>query len=147
MNVKATEGSARLQDLSNGAVHQVARFYAAAEATIHGCRVDASAPRTRLTINGKVVQVLSRRKGGAWQTDRKPPIIEDAAVVIFVDFAPDTPAFYVVPAKQAQDGIEARQQQLKDRHGGERPRNPDTNHAEIKLEHVHQWCDRWDLLG
>lgn len=79
------DGPMRLQDLSTSAVHQVARFYAAAEATIHDHRATIDGPRTLIKVNGKSAQVLGRRRNGAWQVDRDPPFDENAEVVIFVD--------------------------------------------------------------
>jgi hypothetical protein len=74
-----------LRDLSTSAVHRVARFYAAPEATIHGHRAKIDGLRTLIKVNDKPPQVLGRRRNGAWQVDRNPPFDENAEVVIFVD--------------------------------------------------------------
>jgi hypothetical protein len=136
----------RLRDLSTNAVHQVARYYAAAEATIHGQRAEINTPRTLVDINGKSAQVLGKRRSGAWQIDRNPPLDERAEFVIFVDLGSAPSAFYIASAIDVGEGIQTRLTNFKERHGGQRPRNPRSFHSEIRLEHIQQWRDRWDLL-
>lgn len=141
------QSPARLMGLSTHAVHQVARFYAAAEATIHGCRAEVKGPQSLVVVNGVVAHVASRRANGAWQIHKDPPFHEDAEVVVFVDLSVTPAGFYVAPAAQMIDEARVRLREFIDRHGGERPRNPDSKHSTIKLEHVVQWRDRWDLFS
>lgn len=136
----------KLKDLNTHAVHQVARFYAAAEATINGYRAEIEGTRTFITVNHALAQVFSRRAGGAWQVDRDPPLHEQAQFVIFVDLGSEPPNYYIAPADQMRTEIAIRLQEHKDRHGGQRPRAAESNHSEIKLEHVDQWRGRWDLF-
>ncbi len=76
-----------LGGLNNHQVHDFARFHAAAAALANGCRhVEVSGPQTRLTIDGRTVQVSSRRQPGSpWQVSAAHPVVDDAAAVIFVD--------------------------------------------------------------
>lgn len=138
--------SAKLKDLNTHAVHQVARFYAAAEATINGYRARIEGPVSFIKVNNALAQVFSRRAGGAWQVDRDPPLNERAQFVIFVDLGSEPSDYYVAPADQMQTEISYRLQERRDRHGGQRPRTAESNHDEIKLEHVEQWRGRWDLF-
>jgi hypothetical protein len=139
------DGPERLQDLSSNAGHQVARFYAAAEATIHGYRAKIDGPHTLIKVNDKLAQVLGRRRNGAWQVDKDPPFDENAEVVIFVDLGCVPPGFFIAPARETSDGIRARLD--KARHGGQRPRNPAATTARSSLEHIRQWQDHWNAFS
>lgn len=135
-----------MRDLSTSAVHRVARFYAAPEATIHGHRAKIDGPRMLIKVNGKPAQVLGRRRNGVWRVDRNPPFDENAEVVIFVDLGWAPPGFYIAPARETSDAIRARLAEFKARHGGQRPRNPDSNLSEIKLKDS-KWRDHWNAFS
>lgn len=95
-----------LNNLNMHQVHQVARFHAAAAAATQGHRVEIVDPRTRLKIDGRIVQVLSRRQLAApWQSNASRPTVEDAQAVIFVDLTGDMPDFYVAPASWVQEDV------------------------------------------
>lgn len=134
----------RFSHLNTHQVHQAARFYAAAEATVHGHTTELLGPRTRLKINGKVAQLFARRQ--AWQPTGENPIKDDADFVIFVDMATSNLGFYIAPAGWARDDILRRHAEWLSRIGGTRPRNPDSQHRTIEVEHIAQWRDRWDLF-
>jgi hypothetical protein len=134
----------KLNGLSTHQVHQAARFYAAAEATIRGHRAELVGARTRLKVNENIAQVFSRRK--AWQPTGDNPIIDDANMVIFVDFATEIPEFYIAPAAWTREEITRRYENWLASVGGTRPRNPASTHRTIDVAHLVQWRDRWDLF-
>jgi hypothetical protein len=75
-----------LSQLNTHQVHDFARFHAAA-ALANGCRtVQVTGRQTRLTVDGRTVQVNSRRlPGSPWQLSASHPVVDDAVAVIFVD--------------------------------------------------------------
>jgi hypothetical protein len=136
-----------LDHLNTHQVHQVARFHAAAAAAARGHRVEVVGPRTRLSVDGRVVQVLSRRQPASpWQTSVHRPTVEDAEVVIFVDLTCETPDFYVAPASWVEEDVRTHHQAWLAAVGGARPRNPESEHAAITEERLQQWHRRWDVL-
>jgi hypothetical protein len=136
-----------LNHLNTHQVHQVARFYAAAMATIQGHRVEMVGPRTRLSVDDHIVQVLSRRQPGSpWQTKADQPTVEDAEAVIFVDLSGETPDFYVAPASWVREDVRAHHAAWLDQVGGSRPRTPESDHTAIPVERIQRWHRRWDVL-
>jgi hypothetical protein len=136
-----------LDHLNTHQVHQVARFYAAAAIATQGHRVELIGPRTRLSVNGRIVQVLSRRQPGSpWQANAHRPTVEDAEAVIFVDLTEETPEYYLAPASWVQQDIRSHHEAWLASVGGRRPRNPDSDHTAIPMQRLRQWYQRWDLL-
>lgn len=136
-----------LDRLNTHQVHQVARFYAAAALASHGHKVEIIGPRTRLSVDGQIVQVLSRRQPGSpWQASVDHPTTEDAHAVVFVDLTGDTPDFYVAPASWVADDVRSHHNAWLAQVGGTRPRNPSSDHTAIPLERIEQWRQRWDVL-
>jgi hypothetical protein len=63
-----------LSQLNNHQVHDFARFHAAAAALASGCHsVQVTGRQTRLTIDGKTVQVSSRRLPGSMAAECQSP--------------------------------------------------------------------------
>ena len=137
----------RLQDLSNNAVHQVARFYAAAEATIHGHRAKIDGPRTLIKVNDKPAQVLGRRGNGAWQVDKNPPFDENAEVVIFADLGCTPPGFYIAPAPRDKRRHPRPPRRIQGPARRATSQKPHSNHSEIKLKDIQQWQDHWNAFN
>jgi hypothetical protein len=137
-----------LNHLNTHQVPQVARFYAAAAAAARGHRVEIVGPRTRLQVDDRVVQVLSRRQSGSpWQADVEQPTVEDAEAVVFVDLTGEAPDFYVAPAAWVREDVRTHHAAWLVRVGGTRPRNPGSDHTAIPVERIQQWRHRWDVLG
>lgn len=137
-----------LDHLNSHQVHQVARFYAAAAAATHGHKVGIVGPTTRLSVDGRIVQVLSRRQQNSpWQTSVKAPAVEDAEAVIFVDLTGEAPDFYVAPAAWVRDDVTTHHQAWLVNAGGIRPRNPGSDHTTISLDRIEQWHRRWDVFA
>jgi hypothetical protein len=137
-----------LDHLNTHQVHQVARFHAAAAVAARGHRVEIVGSRTRLSVDGHVVQVQSRRQSASpWQTNSDRPTVEDAQAVIFVDLAGETPDFYVAPASWVRDDVRTHHEAWLASVGGVRPRNPDSSHTAIPEDRIRLWHQRWDVLG
>lgn len=136
-----------LNHLNTYQVHDVARFYAAAAAATQGHKVQIVGARGRLSIDDHTVHVVSRRRSkGDWQTRSHKRALHDAEVVIFVDLAGETPDFYVAPASWVREHVRAHHNAWLASVGGQRPRNPESNHAAISLDRIQQWHRRWDVL-
>lgn len=137
-----------LDHLNPHQVHQVARFYAAAAAATQGHKVAVVGPTTRLSVDDRIVQVLSRRQPNSpWQTSVKAPAVEDAEAVIFVDLTGEAPNFYIAPAAWVREDVTSHHQAWLANLGGIRPRNPDSDHTAVPLERIKQWHQRWDVLA
>lgn len=137
-----------LDHLNTHQVHQVARFYAAAMAASQGYKVAIDGPRTRLSVDGHTVQVLSRRlPNSPWQTSTNHPTVEDAEAVIFVDLTGKSPDFYVAPASWVRDDVQVHHAAWLAGVGGTRPRNPESDHTAIPVQRIQQWHRRWDVLN
>ena len=137
-----------LGHLNNNQVHQVARFHAAAAVASQGYKVEVVGSRTRLSVDGRTVQVLSRRQAGPpWQAKVSAPTVENAHAVIFVDLTGETPDFYLAPADWVDRDVRQHHDAWLASVGGERPRNPASDHTVITVERIGQWHQRWDVLN
>lgn len=135
-----------LAKLNNDQVHAVAAFTSAAEAVIQTRRpveVKPEERRYRLVVDGKLVQVFSRRSGDWQLTDATQPLVPDTDAVVFVDFSVELTQFYPVPAAWFREDVAKRYAAHLDR-VGTRPRNPDSRHHAVHTEHVAQWRGRWE---
>ena len=137
-----------LSNLNNRQVHDFARFQAAAAALVKGCaRVEVVGPQTRLLVDGRTVQVNSRRRPGSpWQFNAHRPVIDDAVAVIFVDLTGEVPDFYLAPAQWVHNDVTQHYQAWLNSKGGSRPRNPDSDHAAVEIDRIRQWHQRWDIV-
>jgi hypothetical protein len=96
------------------------------------------------------IQIKTKRSGD-WQTDirkgRADPIPDDTHFWVLVDLGSERPSFYIIPEAWMQKSIYDEHQAYLARHGGHRARNPRSTHHRITNVRVHEWRDRWDLLG
>ena len=138
----------KYQDLNNAQVHQVGIYMTAAEAVLKRCKVKvvAEGRRLRLRVNGKIVQVFTRRSGD-WQANAIQPISDDTEAVVFLDLAMDEPKFYVTPGKWLRDDVGTHYGDYLAAHGGTRRDNPDSRHHKVTTKRVSAWRNRWDVLG
>jgi hypothetical protein len=138
-----------ISSLNTHQVHEFARFHAAAAAIANGShQVKVSGPQTRLIVDRRIVQVIARRAPGSpWHVSAVSPVVPDAVAVIFVDLTGDAPDFYIAPAKWVRDDVLRRFVAWLESKGGVRPRNPDSDHHAIELDHIRQWHQRWDVLS
>ena len=135
-----------LAKLNNDQVHAVAAFTSAAEAVIQTRRpveVKPEERRYRLVVDGKLVQVFTRRSGDWQLTDATQPLVPDTDAVVFVDFSVEPTQFYPVPAAWFREDVAKRYAAHLAR-VGTRPRNPDSRHHAVHTEHVAQWRGRWE---
>ncbi|MET7400415.1 hypothetical protein ABZS66_43705 [Dactylosporangium sp. NPDC005572] len=138
----------QLGHLNTHQVHQVARFYAAAAAASQGHQVEVVGARTRLLVDGRTVQVLSRRQAGSpWQANVNAPTVDGAHAVIFVDLTGDAPDYFVAPASWVEHDVRTHHAAWLASVGGTRPRNPTSDHTAIPVERIQQWQQRWDVLA
>lgn len=105
-----------------------------------------NATRTR-TIG---VQVNTRSSGSDWQvktTDGRLPesVGDDSVYWVFVDLG--TREFWVAPGSWVQNVIQLRYTAHLERHGGQRPVTPSSDHATLPTEVLDEWKDGWDVLG
>lgn len=138
-----------LRRLGNHQVHDFARFSAAAAALANGYKdVEVVGRSTRIMVDDRIAQVNSRRAPGSpWQLDLNRIVVKDAVAAIFVDLTGDHPEFYIAPAQWVRDEVERRHKEWLDSKGGRRPRNPESTHTALELDHISQWHRRWDVLA
>ncbi|WP_410646552.1 hypothetical protein [Amycolatopsis sp. cmx-4-54] len=138
-----------LSTLNNDQVHAVAAHLAVAEAIVRTRRpaeVISEARRYRLRLDGKLAQVTARRTG-EWQvSDATRPLLDDTQVLVLVDFIPEQPEFYVIPAERFRADVERRYAAFMNR-VGTRPRNPDSKHHSVHTADVEQWRGRWAVIA
>jgi len=91
-------------------------------------------------VDRKLVQVISRRSGG-WRLPDASHLLDDTAVVVFVDFSDGPPQFYPVQADRFRQDVADRYATHPDR--GTRQHKADNRHV-VRTEHVAQWRDRWE---
>jgi len=100
------------------------------------------------------IQVKTRTTG-TWHTSTSRGALrsEDPAEMRFwvlVDIGKDPelpPGYWVVPEWWMVNHVYVEFQRGLQRHGGQRPVNPESTHFGITTKHVAEWRDRWDLLG
>jgi len=145
---EACPSAVDLRRLDNRQVHNFARYSAAAAALANGYRdVHVVGATTRLIVDDRMAQVNSRRLAGSpWQFSISRVVVDDAVAVIFVDLTGDHPDFYIAPAQWVRDEVKRRFEQWLDSKGGTRPRNPESDHATLELDHISRWHRRWDVL-
>jgi hypothetical protein len=133
----------------NRQVHDFARFSAAAAALANGYHdVHVAGPSTRLIVDDRIAQVNSRRQPGSpWQFNLNRVVVEDAVAVIFVDLTGDHPEFYIAPAQWVRDEAKRHFDEWLESKGGRRPRNPESTHCTLELDHIRHWHRRWDVLA
>lgn len=66
---------------------------------------------------------------------------------VFVDLpATGEATFYPVPSEWLAKDIGRRNEEYLREHGNGRPRNPDTKHHKIEVEHLEDWRGKWDFI-
>jgi hypothetical protein len=100
------------------------------------------------------IQVKTKRGGRTWHasTVGSEPMsapADETCFWVFVDLgdldAP--PRYWVAPDWWVRDDIYRTHQDYLERHGGGRPRNPDSTHHAISESRLEEWRGRWDVLG
>jgi hypothetical protein len=96
------------------------------------------------------IQVKTRRSG-SWHTSvrqgsRTEEKNDETTFWIFVDLSKQSPEYCVVPDWWIRNDIHQAHEAYLERHGGQRPGNPDSQHHGIKLDRIVAWKDRWGLL-
>jgi hypothetical protein len=89
-----------------------------------GHRVELIGPRTRLSVDGRIVQVLSRRKPGSpWQANTHFPTVGNAEAVIFVDLMRETAEYYLALASVVHEDVRSHHEAWLASVSERRPRN------------------------
>jgi hypothetical protein len=96
------------------------------------------------------IQVKTRRSG-SWHTSireggQSGENLDETTFWIFVDLSKQAPDYYVVPDWWIRNDIWKAHTAYLERHGGQRPGNPNSQHHGIRLDRIVEWKDRWDLL-
>lgn len=100
------------------------------------------------------IRVTTKRGGKTWHSSivgcqpMSPKANEDTFWV-FVDLgdAGVCPRYWIVPEWWIKDNIYRAHQAYLSKHGGRRPKNPDSTHHSIDESRLEQWKERWDILG
>lgn len=102
------------------------------------------------------IQVKTKRSG-TWHasiydgriTKSPPKPMDETVYRIFVDLgelnAP--PQYWIVPDWWMRNDIYQAHKEWLDKHGGKRPRNPDSTHHAINEKRLSEWKDKWEILG
>jgi hypothetical protein len=96
------------------------------------------------------IQVKSKTSG-TWHTQftrgrERKPLDEEIRFWVLVDLGREPPVYYVVPEWWMENDIFQAHSAYLARHGGTRPRNPDSLHHGIARSRVVEWQSRWDIL-
>jgi hypothetical protein len=133
-------------------VHRAACHYVLAELLRRGAVVIEPKPSVDLAVGvgSRLLQIdVLGRTARTWQghIDRRAG---DADFFVFVDLSGGTratPQFWIVPASAAVESIRRGHKRYLEKHGGKRPKSPQSKHTSIKTDGLVQGRDRWDLLG
>jgi hypothetical protein len=99
-------------------------------------------------------KVVTKRGGKTWHSsiadgESMTPKDDERNFWVFVDLGDKTeyPRYWIVPEWWIKDNIYRTHQEYLNRHGGTRPKNPESEHHSIDESRLAQWRDRWDILG
>lgn len=100
------------------------------------------------------IQVKTKRGGKTWHSSivGSQPMVpkhDERDFWVFVDLGDvqTSPRYWIVPEWWIRDDIYQAHQAYLKKHGGIRPRNPDSTHHSIDESRLERWKDRWDVLG
>jgi hypothetical protein len=102
------------------------------------------------TPSGRKIRIVVKtRRRGTWHATARdgrptPPRAEESCDWVFVDLAADPTWFYVVADWWMRSDIHEVHETYLERHGGTRPRTPDSEHHGIKRERLERWRGAWD---
>lgn len=101
----------------------------------------------------QVTLQVKTRTAGTWHA-RVPRDAEQGLAVpdessfwAFVDLSRNQPEYYFAPRSWMRNDIYETHKAFLTRHGGTRPRAPESPHHAITRARIEQWHNRWDLLG
>lgn len=100
------------------------------------------------------IQVKTKRGGRTWHSsivgcEPMEPPADETNYWVFIDLGDlrASPRHWVVPDWWIRDDIYKAHMAYLERHGGKRPRNPDSTHHSIAESRLKEWEERWDILG
>ena len=108
--------------------------------------------------NTQRVSIQVKTKGPTskgWQTSTRlgldnasaEPVEHEGRFWIFVDLGPEHPEFYVMPELWIRNDIYQKNLAYLERHGGQRPKAPDSQHHLILVPRIVEWKAAWHVLG
>ena len=127
--------------------HDAGRHFVVAEALLRGYPAALVGASSHVEVNGHkaLVQVAAK---GAWQiADVDDYTSGTIKHIILVDLTENQREFYICPGDKLRTEVSERHDQFLARHGGSRPRTPDSKHAAIHPQDVQRWHDGWDRLA
>src|SRR6185369_9181830 len=98
------------------------------------------------------IQVKTKSHPGRWAGNirdgapHQEPVSEEKFWVL-VDLSDDAPQFYTVPRWWMQNYIHTKHQAFLARHGGVRPKSPDSKDVSILPADMQEWKNSWSVLG
>ena len=103
----------------------------------------------------RTVNIQVKTKGprsASWQwninkAEKEQQTASDRDFIVFVDLAPDQPAYYILKLREVAERRLAGHNEWLERHGGKRPRNQKSTHTAVPLAEVEAGKDAWDILG
>jgi hypothetical protein len=101
----------------------------------------------------KISIQVKTRTTGTWHAQvprdaqQSIPVPDESAFWAFVDLSDELPQYYFAPRWWMRNDIYDTHVAFLARHGGTRPRTPQSTHHAISVARIAQWRDRWDLLG
>jgi hypothetical protein len=100
------------------------------------------------------IQVKTKRSGKSWQANivGSQPMVpkpDESNFWVFVDLGSldEHPRYWIVPDWWIKDDIYKSHQAYLDRHGGNRPNNPNSTHHAIDEKRLSEWQGHWEILG
>jgi len=100
------------------------------------------------------IQVITKRGGKNWHSSivgSQPMARKDDEhnFWVFVDLGDvqTSPRYWIVPEWWIKNDIYQVHQAYLNKHGGKRPRNPDSTHHSIEESRLEEWKDKWNILG
>jgi hypothetical protein len=133
----------------------------AAELTRRGARDVGSTKHGRRTEvratgpDGRILEIrVKTGRVGTWQpklgeAEPHPDDDQSHRFWIFVDLTKrrSRPTYYVVPEPWIQSDIRETHREYIARHGGQRARTPGSDHHSVDEGRIHEWEERWEILG
>lgn len=115
-------------------------------------RVDvvATDPDQHRSVNVQVKTSTSGRWHGnidRLRSERDSAASSDFIIFVHLGSEEHSPTYYVCPMREfAAQHCQGHEDWIK-RHGGTRPKSPESKHTLVTADGIEQWRERWDLLG
>lgn len=104
-------------------------------------------------LDGNRFSVTTRSKSkGDWQTSinygkSRAEKVNEREFWLFIDLEFDPPKFYPVPLWWIQNDIHQAFKALLKKHGGRRPRTPNSTHHKVGVDRINRWESCWSEMA